>query len=235
MRVAICDDDKIFRQTLREILRKYKTKYRFEINICEYETGNALLESGRVFDVVFLDYKMPGLDGMETARRLRKGNHICSIIFVTNYPEFVLESFAVQPFRFMVKPVEESLVEEAMNAYVQLQKLFYPISVLTDGELKTIAAQDITHLEGDGKYCWIYTEQETYHSSKTLMEIHKALPPHVFFRVHKSFVVNLFCISTIKDNLVILNSGEQLPISRTRLAGFKKAYRDFLKHNFVRI
>ena len=235
MQIAICDDDTIFRQTIREVLLNYKAKYRLEINIYEYESGDALLESNRVFDVIFLDYKMPGLDGMETARRLRKGNHICSIIFVTNYPEFVLESFAVQPFRFMVKPIEESLVEEAMNAYVKLQKVFFPISVLTNGEMKTIAAQDITYLEGDGKYCWIYTEKETYHSSKTLMEIHKVLPQYSFFRVHKSFVVNLFCISTIKDNLVILNSGEQLPISRTRLAGFKKAYRDFLKHNFVRI
>ncbi len=235
MQIAICDDDKVFRQTIREVLLKYKAEYRFEINIYEYESGNSLLESNRVFDIIFLDYKMPGLDGMETARRLRKDNHICSIIFVTNYPEFVLESFAVQPFRFMVKPIQENLIEEAMNAYVQLQKLFFPISIVMDGEIKTIASQDITYLEGDGKYGWIYTENETYHSSKTLMEIHKVLPPYSFFRVHKSFVINMFCINTIKENLVILNSGEQIPISRARLAGFKKAYRDFLKHNFVRI
>ncbi len=235
MQIAICDDDKVFRQTIREVLLKYKAEHRFEINIYEYESGNSLLESNRVFDIIFLDYKMPGLDGMETARRLRKDNHICSIIFVTNYPEFVLESFAVQPFRFMVKPIQENLIEEAMNAYVQLQKLFFPISIMIDGEMKTIASQDITYLEGDGKYCWIYTENETYHSSKTLMEIHKVLPPYSFFRVHKSFVINMFCINAIKENLVILNSGEQIPISRARLAPFKKTYRDFLKHNFVRI
>ncbi len=235
MEIAICDDDKVFRQNLREILVKYKAEYRFEINIYEFNSGDSLLESERVLDIIFMDYKMPGTDGLETARRLRKANPICSIIFVTAYPEFVLDSFAVQPFRFMVKPVEEQFVTEAMNSYVQLQKLFFPISVVVEGEMKTIAGQDITYLEGDGKYCFIHTEKQTYHSSKTLTAIHKLLPQYSFFRVHKSFVVNLFCISTIKDNLVILNSGEQLPISRTRLAGFKKAYRDFLKHNFVRI
>ena len=178
---------------------------------------------------------MPGLDGLETARQLRKENHICSIIFVTSYPEFVLESFSVQPFRFMVKPIQEKLIAEAMNSYVKLQKLFYPISIIVDGELITIATQDITYLEGDGKYCWIYTEDKTYHSSKTLTGIHSLLPPYCFFRVHKSFVVNMFCIVSIKENIITLNSGERIVVGRSNLSEFKKVYRDFLNKNFVRI
>lgn len=235
MEIAICDDDKNFRKVIRNILLNYKRKYRFEINIYEYESGNDLLNSQRVFDVVYMDYQMPGLNGLETARQLRLSNHICSIIFVTSYPEFILDSFTVQPFRFMVKPIIEEKVEEAMNAYVTLQRIFYPISIIIDGELKTIASQDITYLEGDGKYCWIYTEKETYHSSKTLIKTHNLLPPYCFFRVHKSFVINMFCIHSIKENVITLNSGERIQVGRANLASFKVAYKEFLKNAFVRI
>ena len=235
MEIAICDDDMNFQKSIHRVLLKYKQKYRFEVNVYEYKSGNELLDSGRVFDVVYMDYKMPGLNGLETAQQLRNANPICSIIFVTAYPEFILDSFAVQPFRFMIKPIEEEKIEEAMNAYVELQRVFYPISIVSDGELKTIATQDITYLEGDGKYCWIYTKEGTYHSSKTLNNIHQQLPPYCFFRVHKSYVINLFCIQSIKENTVTLNNGVCIQVSRAILASFKLAYRAFLKNTFVRI
>ncbi len=235
MEIAICDDDMNFRKNIHDVLLWYKKKYRFEVNIYEYKSGNDLLDSQRVFDVVYMDYKMPGLNGLETARQLRKSNHICSIIFVTGYPEFILDSFTVQPFRFMIKPIAEEKIEEAMNAYVELQRVFYPISIVIDGELKTIATQDIIYLEGDGKYCWIYTKEGVYHSSKTLAETHHLLPPYCFFRIHKSYVINMFCIQSVKENIITLNDGTCIQVGRANLASFKMAYRDFLKNTFVRI
>lgn len=235
MKIAICDDDKIFRQKIKEILIAYRNNNRFEINIYEFESGNQFLEAEHIFDMVFLDYQMPGLDGMETARKLRKKNNICNIIFITNYPEFVLESFMVQPFRFIVKPLEESKILEAMDSYIKQQNLFYPICVIEDGELKTICSQDIMYLQGDGKYCWIYTTKDIFHSSKTLTQIHALLPPHCFFRVHKSYVVNMFSINSIKGNIITLNNGEHITIGRVHISNFKKAYSSFLKNNYVRL
>ena len=235
MRIALCDDEKIFRQELKKILIEYRNRNRFEIEIYEFENGEKFLESKLIFDIVFMDYQMKELDGMETARKLREKNNLCCIVFVTNYPQFILDSFAVQPFRFLVKPIDKLKIYEMMQAYIKLQKQFFPINIIENGEIKTIGSKDIMYLQGDRKYCWIYTAKSIYHSSKTLAKNYQLLPPHGFCRVHRSYVVNMFCIDSIKENTIILINGERIPISRIHLSEFKRAYLAFIKNHFVRI
>lgn len=198
MQVAICDDERIFREELKEILIQYKTEKRLHIDIFEYENGQELLASENVFDMVFMDYQMPKLNGLEAARILRTKNSICSIIFITSYPEFILDSFEVQPFRFMVKPIKNEKIYEVIGSYIKQQKLLYPLIVIENGEQKSVNAQDIIYIEGDGKYCIIRTNKETIHSSKTISHVHKLLPEYCFYRIHKSYVINMYCVSSLK-------------------------------------
>ena len=86
MLVAICDDDMFFREELRSILFLYKAERRLHIDVYLYNSGESLLADKKAFDMVFLDYQMPGMDGMDVARELRKRNCTCSIVFVTSYP-----------------------------------------------------------------------------------------------------------------------------------------------------
>ena len=116
MQIAICDDEKIFRNNLKEVLIEYKAEKRVQIDIYEFNDGMDLLDTNIIFDVVFIDFQMPGLNGLETARALRQKNCICSIIFITSYPQFVFDSFEVQPFRFLVKPLDVTKVKSAMDS-----------------------------------------------------------------------------------------------------------------------
>ena len=166
MQIAICDDEKSFRNDLKEVLIEYKTKKRVHIDIYEFEDGNSLLNSNVIFDVVFIDFQMPELNGLETARILRLKNCICSIIFITSYPQFVFDSFEVQPFRFFAKPLDSTKVKLAMDSYLKHQKQLNPIVIIEDGEQKTIKSEHIVYLEGDGKYCLIRTTEDIYKSSK---------------------------------------------------------------------
>ena len=235
MQVAICDDEQLFRKELRDALVNYKRQKRVCLDIYEFENGENLIQSETVFDIVFLDYQMPGMDGMETARVLRARNSICSIIFITAYPEFVLESFEVQPFRFMIKPIETAKITEALDNYIRQQKLLYPLVVIEDGEQKTINSQDIIYLEGDGKYCYVRTNEETIHSSKTLSQVYKLLPQHCFYRIHKSYVINMYFISSVKHNIVTFTNGELAIVGRNHIAEFKRVYMNFVKNYFVRM
>ncbi len=235
MLIAICDDDPIFRKELRAFILDYKTNRRLHIDIYEYAAGEALLLEKKMFDIVFLDYQMPGMDGMEVARVLRSRNITCSIVFVTSYPHFVYEAFEVQPYRFFEKPVIQEQIDSLLTTFIRQQKLLAPIIVINDSEQKIIPAKDILYIEGDGKYCIVRTSKETYNSSKTLAQVHMLLPQHCFYRSHKSYVINLYSISSFNKGIATLTNGEIARIGRTKMGEFKRVYKQFLRDYYFKI
>lgn len=235
MLIAICDDSSIFRNQLRTILYKYKAARRLHIDVFTYENGMELLKSDRAFDMIFLDYQMPGIDGMQVARDLRKRNLACSIVFVTSYPQFILESFEVQPYRFFVKPIAADQIEALMNTFIAQQKQIAPLIVINDREQQVLQAKDILYLEGAGKNCIVRTSKTTYKSSKTLATVHSMLPQHCFYRSHKSYVVNLYSISSYAQGTATLVNGEIVQIGRSKTAEFNHVYRNFVKDYCLKI
>ncbi len=230
MIAAICDDDVFFRKQIHEFLVEYKRIRRVQLDIVEFSDGNELLQYEYPLDIVLLDYDMPILDGMETARQLRAKKSLCCIVFITSFPQHVFEAFEVNTYRYLLKPVDFITLEGVLDHYIQDKKMLTPITVNMDGEQITVNSEDIMYLEADGKYCIIRTTTQSLHSSKTLSQVFDLLPQHCFYRTHKSYAVNLYCISSIKENLVVLTNKERVRISRNKLSAFKDAYKNFIKH-----
>ncbi len=231
--VAICDDEPLFRQKMKAFLIEYKKSCRTHFDIVEFPNGEALLNYKYPIDIVFLDYEMPYLNGMETARRLRAKNNICCIIFITSFPEHVFEAFEVNTYRYILKPVDFNRLEKVIDNYIRDRKMLYPILVNIDGEQLAVSSKDVIYLEADGRYCNIRTVKECLHSSKTLAQVYELLPKHCFYRTHKSYAVNFYCINSIKENTVLLTNGEKVTISRNNISPFKNAYKEFVKHFVV--
>lgn len=235
MRIAICDDESAFRDELKEMVFRYKAEHNLHMDVYIFENGEALLADPSPFDMIFLDYQMPGSDGMEVARQLRGRSCMCSIVFITAYPSFVFEAFEVQPYRFFVKPVTQTDIDSLLTAFISQQRKLAPLIVINEGERSVVQAKDVLYLEGAGKYCTVRTTRKTYSSSKTLAQVHELLPQHCFYRSHKSYVVNLYSIQSLENGAIILTNGEAVQIGRNKLAEFKRIYKQFVKEYYLTI
>lgn len=117
MKIAICDDESQICQLLKNKIEKYYFSHDMEFNIQTYENGEKLLEQNLdEIEVLFLDVDMPGKNGMETANEIRKTNQDMIIVFLTAYSEFVFESFKVDTFRYLMKPLKDEELAEVLEA-----------------------------------------------------------------------------------------------------------------------
>ncbi|MDE5576237.1 MAG: response regulator, partial [Oscillospiraceae bacterium] len=119
MFTAICDDEKNMQNCLVQLLQEYGAKKGIDILVDKFENGYDLLRSSRKYEIIFMDYQMNGIDGIETAKRIRESNYDSVIIFISAYPEAALDSFEVGTFRCLKKPVDKIKFFCAMDDYLK--------------------------------------------------------------------------------------------------------------------
>lgn len=228
MKVAVCDDEIMYRDEISDLLRKYQLDRKIDVFIDLYKNGTELLSSEYPYDVIFMDYQMSGLDGIETCRRLRESNKDTVIIFISAYPSAALDSFEVNTFRFLAKPIDEGKMYRALDDYMN--------SIMNDSALVLnthegkwyIKLSDVIYLEAAGKRTLLRTEKETYNVNCNLKALEKMLPMDRFFRCHKSFVVSFAHIINYTSSEVRFDNCEKAYIGRHYLARFKEEFQNYI-------
>ena len=230
MKIAVCDDEKYFRDELKTAINTYSNKHRLDTVVDEFKSGEDFLKAEQVYDMVFLDYQMAELSGLETARLMREKNIQSTIFFVTNHPDFVYKSFEVGTFRFFEKPLSVSALHKALDDYFKEQERDYPVILKVDRENVCVQARDIVYLEADNKKCKInLSDGKILHASQTMATVENLLPKNIFFKPHKSFVVNFSHIRSYDNNTITFKNGEVAHVSRKYLGDFKDAYKIYAK------
>lgn len=102
-KIAICDDEPAVRKQMEAYFKELESVF----CISYFESGEALLESDVLYDVIFLDIDMKGISGIDTARKIRVRDKKAKIIYVTAYEDFREYAFGVHAFGYLVKPVEK--------------------------------------------------------------------------------------------------------------------------------
>lgn len=100
MRIAICDDEKYYQNYLAQNIETYLNQKSISFNIQFYQSGEELLNQSEIhllYDVIFLDINMQGIDGIQTAKRIREQSTSTIIVFVTAYVSYALEGYSVEP------------------------------------------------------------------------------------------------------------------------------------------
>lgn len=226
MRIAICDDEKQICEFLKEKIRRYYFSNDINFSIQTFENGEKLLESDlNLIDVLFLDVEMPGRNGMKVAKAIREKNKEMIIVFLTAYSEFVFESFKVDAFRYLVKPVNNQELNETLDA---IQQKFTEtedyLSFQFQNEMYSVKYSDIVYIEGMRDKIWIYCKEHTYRWRCTLKNLCDQLSDKGFFQVHRSYIINMNKIQKYNSQTVSLDGDFEVPISKYRLNEFKEEY-----------
>lgn len=226
--IAICDDDKLQINSLKHIVIQYLELKGHDYIINEFNSGESLLNSlrNKYFDIIFLDIEMNGINGVETARRIRNCNRRSIIIFITAYPDFVFQGYEVKALNYILKPYRPEKIAAVLNqALVELHQnkdFFYPIEQ-KNGTYKLDLSATIYFSSDKRKVCAVtITDKKEFYDK--LDDVQGKLPAF-FIRIHKRFIININYASAIDGNTVTVY-GEALPVSRT--------YKQNLVINFAR-
>ena len=240
--VAICDDNKLTLEFLEKEIGMLMCEREIEHNISNFSSGKVFIEEHKktYYDAVFLDIKMPVMDGFEVAAKMRDVFDKTYIIFVTNEDALVYDSFDFQPFYFIPKSSPEMMRERLKHVVDKLTKhisAFKRIVIpLPYGVKHSINPVDILFLKSSGNNVESHLKGgEKIKIRRKLDEAMDELSPLLFLRLHKSYAVNMGFIKTI--NLprlqVFLKDGTVVGISKARKKETEELYSEYLS-NFGR-
>ena len=230
MQIAVCDDEKEIRDMFAEKIGKLYPK----ADLSLYQSGEELLLSAREPDILLLDIQMPGKNGMETAKELRKRNEKAIIIFVTALNDFVFQAFDVGAFHYLVKPFDDGKFAEVLfNAVKQFEdrrkleiagrkRKKSSLMITTGGKHISVNLDDIVYAEVFDRKVIIHTMDEDIEYYGKMKELEEKAGDE-FYRTHRSFLVNFGFIRKYDATKVYLKKGQAI-MAKQKYGEFVQQY-----------
>lgn len=224
--IAVCDDMASLRKEIVKNLFRYSMNKEFDYTVDEYENGDALIYSDRQYDIIFMDYQFDdGMNGVMTSKVLREQGCDASIIFLSGYPDKVFESFEVNAFSFLVKPIDQRKFDEAIDAFLESRKNNHIININIDGANHFINENRIIYIMADAKNSLIHLSGEAdLECHEMLSVVGQKLSEQSFYRCSRSYIVNLRHVIGNDHRSVFMDDGIKVPLSRSMYKEFLAAF-----------
>ncbi|WP_423800222.1 LytR/AlgR family response regulator transcription factor [Neobacillus sp. SAB-20_R2A] len=229
IRTLIVDDELYSRDELKHLLGNFPA---IQI-VGEAESGQETIMKAIQLqpDVVFLDVEMPKMNGMSTAKALMELKKAPLVVFATAYPQFAVEAFRFNAVDYLLKPYDEEQLQETVNRILKSRsipsdtdadagKQSGKLAIETEGEIFYIEPKDILYIYRDDKWTRLITNNGEFETKIPLKELEIRLAAFGFFRIHKSFLVNLDYVTRLTPwfngayQLQIEGRKEMLSVSR---------------------
>ncbi|MGM0751943.1 MAG: LytR/AlgR family response regulator transcription factor [Bacillota bacterium] len=228
MKVAIIDDEPYSREEMKHLLSGYSW---VEIvgEASSAEKGLEIILTKEP-DVLFLDIEMPGMSGVDLAEALQKMKHKPEIVFATAYPDYALKAFRVEAVDYLLKPFEEEQIAQTMERLKNLLKVVVKeqnespsmgkLAVQDEDKIVFISPKDIQYIFREERETFICTEKKKYTCRLPIKELEAKLSTYPFFRVHKSYLVQLTYVEELIPwgsgvyQLKVHGADEAIPVSR---------------------
>lgn len=234
----VVDDERYSRDELKHLLSAYSN---IEI-VAEADSGEEAVMKAIKYqpDVVFLDIEMPKMNGMDVAKSLLELKKVPYFVFATAYPNFAAEAFRYEAIDYLLKPFDEEQLDEAISRLKKRTENQHPIqkeatpsklAVEGDDEIIYIHPQDIYYIYREDRVTKIVGNEKEYEAKIPLKDLETRLESYSFFRIHKSYLVNLDYVTRLTPwfngayQLELKGKNEKLSVSRN----YVKALRERLE------
>ena len=251
-RITICDDEPSELSLLKGYVSEWAAKEKNEVGVNTFQNAEQFLfswEEKKDVDILLLDIEMPGMKGIDLARRLRKAGEQVQIIFVTGVVDYVLDGYDVDAVSYLVKPINQERLFSCLDkAIVRCGQREKELVCEAAGEISKVKVKDIFYLESCGHDTLIYAEKypaasaengagkcDILRSKTGIHTLEKELQElsSSFYKLHRSYLVNLMHIVRITRKEVEMENGQVIPIARGKWEELNRAYLDYYRKHSV--
>ncbi len=219
MKIAVIEDEKAHRDLLVRYLEKWCVEQGRQVTVEEFVSGEAFwfrYEETGDFDLLFIDIQMPGMNGMELARKVRSRSRDIVIVFTTGISDYLEEGYEVEALHYLIKPLSREKVEKCLEKALQRRKREAFVTLHTGEAVLKISQESINYVEARGRKCCIGRagEQGALEVKEGFSEMEKLLPEGEFVKCHRSFLCRLGNIHHIAREDIFFDDGSSIPVSR---------------------
>lgn len=230
IKIAVVDDEQEERMHLQECFEQFEKENTTKLEVCSYSSGDEFLqEFDNSYDLICLDIDMEGMNGIDTAKKIREKDKEVLIFFVTNMAQMAIRGYEVRALDFIIKPVNYySFAMKLQNALDMIaNQKAKNIVITTPGGMQIISTEELLYVEVDGHYLQYHTKTGEYRQKASLKELEEQLDGLSFRRCNNCYLVNLKYVNGVEKEDVVLH-GERLKISRPRKKEFLQALANYM-------
>lgn len=242
--VVILDDEKEQVDELKKLCFEYFIDKKIKCKIRAFTNTDDLMENSNMeIDLLLLDIEMPNHNGLRIAHKVRMTNKKCFICFVTNYSDYIFESYDVHAFDYILKPVNKERLYVLLNEVIKYREVTNYFRderlVFNTAEGEVIVNQnDILYFEYYDKYNYshnrvtlLHTVKKNYVLKEKIKDILQKVEQNMFVSPHKSFIISMDHIKQISKNSIIMQNNVEIPLSQKKSAEVRKKFSQYI-HNY---
>lgn len=228
MNIAICDDEKIYRDEIEHLVDEYFADKNSDYDCKQFSSGKDLADDVQTYDIVFLDIEMEEMSGIETAKELNKKNRHTVIFIITAYHKYLDDAMDLNVFRYIDKPIDKERFFKGLGKAIAMIDNNDITFKTADNELITISKNDIICVEVMKKKVTVSTVDGNFVAREKMDFFRNNLTASYFAIPHKSYIVNFNYVKKFKRDEIELKGNHIVTIAPKKQTEIKKQFVAFI-------
>lgn len=229
MKIAICDDNKTQVDEVKHIIEDYFCISSIDFEIDSYCNSLEIYTCAKAYNIAFLDIEMDPFSGIDIAKKLKEINPHIIIFIMTSYNKYLDDAMDLNVFRYIQKPLNPERVKTGLKKALACIDDNIITFYLKNGKVtKSLSSSDIVYIETVNRSTQIVTTNNTFFSDNKIDFWKEKLVATFFFKVHKSFIINMNYITEYQRDSVVLLKKHTIPIAYRKQAEFRKVFLNYI-------